>query len=515
MLWVISKNAMTTLKTEPPISPFQEIELKLALLGADPAGLEKQLARMPALARRKASRLQLHNIYYDTPKKTLHKQRVALRVRRLGSSAKPEYVQTLKIGGSGHSALSQRGEWETPVPGAELDASALASTPWTQMDPGGDVFRALMPCFFTAFERVSWTVRKRDGSAVEVSLDIGQIVADGKSLPLCELELELLAGAPAALFGLARQIARTLAVMPEHRSKAERGYALADGSLNLPVRALPASISVKMSVAQAAQRVLGEMFCLFTANLQLLRHSDDAEAVHQARVGWRCFKSACRFFRPVLDAAAMPSWAPLQTLLTVLGELRDMDVARMETLPQFAQAYTAGDGGRQENWQAMTETLNQAAQRQRKAVRDALEVPAVGLALLETTQWLAQVPAEILASDAARAESGRSLRRWTRQRMARLRKQFRTALQHQAESPESQHRVRILAKRLRYGVEAFKPLLPERRSQRWHQQATALQTGIGMARDLAQAGELLSRLDMPGDLTAFLRGVAAGQASAG
>lgn len=506
---------MTTLKTDSSLPRFREIELKLALSGTDPAGLEKLLARMPALARHKASRQQLHNTYYDTPKKTLHRQRVALRVRRLGSDAEPAYVQTLKIGGNGHSALSQRGEWETPVHGAALDAAALAATPWAQMDPGGDVFRALTPCFVTAFERVSWVVRKRDGSAVEVSLDIGQIVANGKTLPLCELELELLAGAPAALFALARQIAGTLAVMPEHRSKAERGYALADGSLDLPVRALPASIGVKMSVAQAAQRVLGEMFCQFTANLQLIRHSDDAEAVHQARVGWRRFKSACRFLRPVLDAAAMPSWVPLQTLLTVLGELRDMDVARIDTLPQFEQAYTAGHAGRQENWRAMTETLNEAAQLQRKAIRYALDLPAVGLALLETTRWLAQVQADIEASDAARAASGGSLKRWAGRRIARLRKQFKAALTHQADSPESQHRARILAKRLRYGVEAFKPLLPQRRSQRWHQQATALQTSLGMARDVAQANVLLTRLEVHGDLTAFLRGVAVGRASAG
>lgn len=506
---------MTILKTESALARFREIELKLALSGADPAGLERQLASMPALARHKASRLHLHNTYYDTPKKMLHRQRVALRVRRLGSDAEPAYVQTLKIGGNGHSALSQRGEWETPVHGAVLDGAALAATPWAQMDPDGEVFRTLAPCFVTVFERVSWTVRKRDGSAVEVSLDIGQILADGKSLPLCELELELLAGAPAALFALARQIAGTLAVMPEHRSKAERGYALADGSLNLPVRARPAPISVKMSIAEVAQRLLGEMFCQFTANLQLVRHSEDPEAVHQARVGWRRFKSACRLFRPVLDAAAMPSWVPLQTLLTVLGELRDMDVARMETLPQFAQAYTAGHAGRRENWQSMTETLNEAAQVQRKAVGYALDLPAVGLALLETTQWLAQVHADIQALEAARAESGGSLKRWARQRIVRLRKQFKVALQNQASSPDGQHRVRILSKRLRYGIEAFKPLLPERRSLRWYQQASALQASLGMARDLAQADVLLTRLEVSGDLTAFLRGVAAGRASAG
>jgi adenylate cyclase class IV len=59
----------------------QEIELKLALPTSDPQGLAKRLARTPLLARRKATQLQLHNIYFDTPEQRLHQERVALRLR--------------------------------------------------------------------------------------------------------------------------------------------------------------------------------------------------------------------------------------------------------------------------------------------------------------------------------------------------------------------------------------------------------------------------------------------------
>ena len=489
----------------------EEIELKLALPASDPAGLEKQLARMPALAHRKASHLHLHNTYYDTPDQTLRHKRMALRLRRVGSDAKPEWLQTLKTGGSGDSALSQRGEWETSVPGAELALPALQATPWSDIDPDGNLFRTLAPNFVTSFDRTSWTVRKRDGSLIEVSLDVGQIVVEGKSISLCELELELLAGQPAALFGLAQQIARSIAVMPEHRSKAERGYALAQDSLNLPLRAQPPSLSSKMSPSEAAQRVLREMFCQFTANLNTLRNSDDPEVVHQARVGWRRFKSAYRLFKPVLDVGAVPSWEPLQTLLTVVGELRDLDVARTETLPQFADAYMAGNASREKKWQALTQTLMQAAHVQRKAVCYALEAPAVGATLLGITQWLEELP-EIKVKGPSDARGGQkiSLRRWARHRIARLHKQFKGALQD-ADTPENQHRVRILAKRMRYGIEALKPLLSRRRTNRWHQQATDLQTSIGMARDIVQANLLVAKLETDHELAEFLRGVAAGQ----
>jgi inorganic triphosphatase YgiF len=498
------------MKKDDALSPRpEEIELKLALPACDPAELEKKLARMPGLARRKPSHLQLHNTYYDTPEQTLRHKRVALRLRRVGSDAKPEWLQTLKMGGSGNSALSQRGEWETCVPSAELALPALEATPWLDIDPDGDLFRKLAPCFVTSFDRTSWTVRKPGGSIVEVSLDVGQIVVEGKRIPICELELELLAGQPSALFGLAQQISRSIAVMPETRSKAERGYALAEDSLDRPLRAQPPPLHAKMVPAEAAQCVLQEMFCQFTANLNTLRHSNAPEVLHQARVGWRRFRSAYRLFKPVLDADTVPSWEPLKTLLTLVGELRDLDVARTETLPKFADAYTAGNVRREEKWQALNQALTQSADVQRKAICYALEVPSVGAALLGITQWLEELPQQ-KESRNARDALDMSFRRWARRRIARLHKQLTDALQD-ADTLEGQHRARILAKRTRYGIEALKPLLNRQRTKRWYRQATDLQTNIGMARDVVQANLLVVKVQADQDLAEFLRGVAVGQ----
>lgn len=501
------------MKTDTPVRRPEEIELKLALPASNRAGLEKKLASLPALARRKPVHLHLHNTYYDTPDQKLRQQCMALRLRRVGSEANPQWLQTLKMGASNNSALSQRGEWETPVPGAELDLAALQATPWSDIDPDGSLFRVLAPSFVTSFDRTSWTVHKPGGNFVEVSLDIGQIVAQGRSIPLCELELELLAGQPATLFDLARQIARGIAVLPEVSSKSARGYALAQNALNLPLRAQPPSLKAKMSPLEAAQCILREMFCQFTANLNTLRNTDDPEVVHQARVGWRRFKSAWRLCRPLLAVEAVPAWEPLETLLTVLGELRDIDVARTETLPQFAQAYTAGNTSREVKWQAMTELLTQAAHVQRKAVCYALETPAVGATLLAITQWLEELPNRKGAADLQR-HPDESLRHWARQRIARLHGKLKQA-QQDTGTLERQHRARILAKRLRYGIEALEPLLNKRLSGRWYQQAKDLQTSIGMARDVVQAGALVARLEVDRELAEFLRGVAAGQEKQG
>jgi inorganic triphosphatase YgiF len=494
-----------TMKPADLIHPFKEIELKLSLPGVNPVGLARQLTRIPVLARRQSSLQQLHNIYFDTPEQHLRQQRVALRLRRIGTEASPQWLQTLKTGGRSDSALSQRGEWETPVPDAHLSLKALKASPWSEIDPDGRVFKQLTPSFTTSFDRTIWLVRRRDGSVIEVALDIGHILAGDKTTPICELEFELKTGQPAALFTVAQQVARSLAVLPANKSKSERGYALAHGTLDAPVPAQLPQLTPDLAVLAAAQRVLSEMFCQFTSNLNALCTSDDPELAHQARVGWRRFKSARRLFRTVLALEGMPSDQELHALLTCLGALRDADVALTETLPPLAGAYSAGNAQRAQTWGLMTDALTREAVLQRKAVRYALREPSVGASLLATTQWLAGLTALANTGQPA-AEAKLSLSRWSRQRMKRLRAKFTDAVAAM-DSPESQHRARILAKRMRYGVEALHAILPHKRAKRWVQQATRLQTDIGMARDLMQAHALVARLDIDQGLAEFLRGV--------
>lgn len=494
------------MKPQPLPPRTQEIELKLALPTSDPSTLAKRLARTPALARRTATRQHLHNVYYDTPEQTLRRARVALRVRRVGTEAEPQWLQTLKMGGSSDSALSQRGEWETPLSNETLSAKALKATPWSDLDPDGKLFKALVPAFVTSFERTSWQVARRDGSVIEVALDLGQVVAGDKTAAICELELELLSGSPVALFELAQQIARTVAVLPVNTSKAGQGYALAQNSLDRPLQARPPVLDREMPLLDAARRVLREMFGQFTSNLHVLRTSDNPEVVHQARVGWRRFKSALQLFKPVLANTAAPSWDALAPLLICLGELRDLDVACSSTLPQLANAYTAGSPEREQLWLAMMQDLVAATDLQRKTVRYALQEPTVGAALLATTQWLEGIPPSTRSSSDP-DQPGQSLRPWARSRMARLHEQFKLSRKN-IRTPEDEHRVRLLAKRMRYGLEALGSLLPPKRAQRWHAQAISLQTNIGAQRDVQQAATRVAGLQADRGLVEFLRGVA-------
>lgn len=483
----------------------QEIELKLYLPGADPSTVAKRLGRTPVLARRQASTQSLHNVYYDTPDQQLRQQRVALRLRRVGDASQPRWLQTLKTSSGADSALSRRGEWESPVQDAALSRQALEESAWPDIDHGGHLFAALAPCFVTDFERTLWLVRRRDGSVIEVALDLGHIEANGRRAPICELELELKAGQPTALFELARELTRTLAVLPAHQSKAELGYRLAQATNELPQVAQRPRVRADATLPELAQQLLRDMFLQFSSKLITLQTSDDPELVHQARVGWRRFKSGLKLFKKVLTGTTPPALAALQPLLSNLSRQRNLDVALHETLPPLSAAYVMGDAQRAQAWQDLRQALAQAGENQRQALRQSLQAPGLGACLLDITQWLEQLSA---GGDNSQVHKS-ALRHWARKRVLRL----ATRLEHtkkSANTAEDWHRVRILAKRLRYGTQALRELVPSRLARQCESEATVLQTGIGATRDLSQALALVAELAPDSGFFEFLRGVATG-----
>lgn len=467
--------------------------------------------------------------------------------------------------GAAHSALSQRGEWEMPVAGPALELArlaGLAGSPWPALDRDGALAAALQPCFVTDFERSRWSVRLPAGSAgagtgaalIEVALDLGQITTDAGSAPIAELELELRSGPPEALFVLARRIARSVPLLPLAASKAERGYALRQAGqaaaqtaqasapglapgdaqnsaqfMPQAVTARPVALPAGLALAAIARLALGEMFQQLSANLYALQHTRpqapyrtraEAEYVHQARVGWRRFHSLYRLLRPGLPPGLpLPQWTALKPLLKSLGALRDLDVARLHTLPALTRGFIADAPQRQGDWQALQAALEQAAARELAALHQVMQTPAPGLVLLDWVQWLASVDGPLALPPAARDAAaqlpagGKSSRRWLRRRIRRLTRRLDAALAEAADGdPQAQHRARILAKRLRYASEALAALLPGRQRRR-HAKALAWQDLLGATRDSAQAGRLAERLGAAPELAAFLRGVAVGRSA--
>ena len=236
----------------------KETEIKLRISAAALAALPQH----PLLAERLVGEWQagtLYNQYYDTVNRDLATAKVALRVRRDGE----RYIQTLKSKGQSVVGLSERNEWECPVTSAELDLTLLTDDCWPATLAELDK-TLLQPVFTTDFQRTKAILRwLRDGETVEVeaALDQGQVLADGRDEPICELELELREGPNAALLELASALAADVALIPCDISKAERGYRLYDPSSYEVVLSTPSwtdETSVDEVVAQAGWQLLGQ-----------------------------------------------------------------------------------------------------------------------------------------------------------------------------------------------------------------------------------------------------------------
>lgn len=264
-------------------------------------------------------------------------------------------------------------------------------------------------------------------------------------------------------------------------------------------------------MAEAAQCALRETFTQFQINLNAFSRSDDPEVLHQGRVGWRRFKTTLRLFKPITGMKTDAPWLALQSLLTCMGEMRELDVAMHDTLPPLEAAYSGGSAERQKAWQTMTLALAKAQRLQRKAVQLLIEDSATATAIELTSRWIE----ELTVSNDCGVEKRRinaGLRSWARRRVAHLDQELHTALLHIG-TPAGEHHVRILAKRLRYSIELFGPLLAKCCWTVWYQEAIHLQSNLGIGRDLIQASLLIERLDFYSGILEFLRGFDAGKRS--
>lgn len=185
----------------------------------------------PALKKRNKSGWELRelfNQYYDTPTRELARARVALRMRRDGE----QYIQTLKTRGQSVAGLSERNEWDWYLEKNKLDLKKLDNQCWPVALADLDK-KQLKPIFSTDFTRqraeIAWG-RGKTKVVIEAALDLGKVVAGKQEEEICELELELRQGDPAALLELALELAADLPLMPCDISKAERGYRLFDPS---------------------------------------------------------------------------------------------------------------------------------------------------------------------------------------------------------------------------------------------------------------------------------------------
>lgn len=453
-----------------------EIELKFQVPPARLAAVRR------AVATRSAERIELHASYQDTADARLAAARLAWRVRREGA----RWVQTLKGPGDG---LAHRLEHEVdcaPVPEGQVpaaDAALHAGTPAGRLlaralDGAGPVQQV----YATQIVRIRRVLR-HGGARIELALDIGEVVAGEHQAPVCELEMELLAGPLAALWSLARSWASRFGLLLDPATKSERAQWLAAGLAARPVargrdpvlaRGLPLDTARAAMVASALAHGLPNAAAV-TAGTATPDH------VHQLRVALRRLRSVLRALGPA-DATRDDA---LRALFTQLGRRRDADVMRDTLSPAWAAAEAAG-------WP-------------RPPVAEVEDTAAAALADPATTAlWLDLLALAVPPADDGAAPTWDGVVRHQLQRWRRGAR--RLAADWDELDTAHRHRLRKQLKRLRYLLEFAAPLLPPRRLRAELAHLRPLQEALGHWNDLAVAREHLAAWPQPTPAVVFAAG---------
>jgi triphosphatase len=455
--------------------PAREVELKLEL----PAASLPALKKLPLLRAVKETpkRTNEVSVYFDTNKHKLRKKGFMLRVRRLGHG----YVQTIKA--SENSGAFERDEWEGDISGEMPDLELAKGTALEPLSTK-KLRRQLKPLFETRVQRTLYPVRD-NGHAIAFTVDRGRIESGKRSMPLCEIELELQGGDAGDLFDIARAISQKLPASLGVKSKSERGYELFAKKQDAPAKACQVQLEPG-ACARDAFRAIGRACLKQVVSNQPALIGGDAEGVHQMRVGLRRLRAAISLFSDLLgDKQTAAIKAELKWLTDELGPARELEV-----LVKRVVAPTKKKGA---HWPGLSSFSHRLAQKRELALERAqnavcssrfraltLEVAA----WLEAGQW--RTPEDDLVRDRGDLSIAAFAAAELKRRRRKVRKKGKGLTQL---DPRSRHKLRIQTKKLRYAAQFFESLFAgkraSKRKKRFFAALERLQDGLGDLNDIA------------------------------
>jgi triphosphatase len=443
-----------------------EIELKFQL------GQEARHSLDTLLRAEGGKSKRLAAYYFDTVTDTLAQSGLSLRLRKEGSV----WFQTLKSARSAASAV--RGEHNVRLRAKAqplLDPLAHAETEdgvRLQQLVARSADNALVCRYETHIRRLSVQIGARN--RIEYSLDRGEISAQPDSklpplvLPVCELEIELISGPVRGLLSAARKLLVNSGVYIDARSKAQRGDALAHGSLIVsPAKAIPLKVN-SSSLKDIVEAVLINCSRQVLVNASQLAaiEGGEPEHVHQLRVGLRRLRSAMALFRKLVgrDFAAWDTKA--KQLATGLSANRDIDAMAEGLWPRLREAGAPlVEIPVRENVLLPSDLVRESATQQ--WLLELLTMELQGLAEVTEGEWRLVLPV---------------LRGWCRQCK-------KDALRFESFDLEQRHRLRKRLKRLRYALEFIESELPSKPYKRFSNALANVLDELGAYTDLQMAAE--------------------------
>lgn len=433
----------------------RERELKLEIQSASLPRVEQWL--QANRAKRTAARAMI-SIYFDTPDFALRRAGVALRVRKSGWV----YTQTIKLSGAQTAGLFDRDEWESSVSGFEPDLTQARKT-GLKLFRSKNICAGLGPVFEVTTRRADFVLANEQDIAF--SIDRGSIITDAGRTRFCEIEIETRDGSLHSVFEIARSLARLAPVSVGTAAKSDRGYRLLEPAEDEVFRARDPLLARDMTAGEAFRITGRECLRQIAANVPETI-AGTAESLHQLRVGLRRLRAAISLFSRIVGRGETQHVkTELQWASRCLGPARDLDVL----LENGIDAPPAAFGN-----------LQTQRRRAYSVVRKALRSPRFQNLLLTLVEWIECGPhinAEQPVAIHAASELGR--------RHKKLVKQLSGLADLNA---AERHRLRIRAKRLRYGVEFFRQLFAGQKSARRRHELLsglkALQQELGMLNDI-------------------------------
>ncbi len=462
-----------------------EVELKLA----GQADALEALWKTVIAPRAATSERERHLIstYFDTSDFRLRRRGFALRIRQDGA----DFVQTVKSAAADSQGVTRRSEWSTPVDGSVPDLRKLEDQQVLE-EIGLVLAGELRPIFTTDVTRRTKRYRvdgtAGEGAFIEAALDIGEIRCDGKEEPICELELELLAGSAVALHREASRLLRETPLRFQPLSKAARGFALALGERPKGRKAGLPRLRPEASVEEGLQDVLAHCVNHWLANHAAVLDGGDTEGVHQMRVAMRRMRSALTILKSALPPGDR-QWLQREAKFVIgaLGSARDWDVFSDELLRPIMDARPE-DAGLKVLAAAVDEQRRRAYDRARATLRS----PRYLSFVLELGAWLDGRGWRGRGGEAGLRRplidlAGEVLQTRHRQAMKLGRKFERL-------SDDALHRLRISLKKLRYSTEFFTSLYDGERTRDYLTSLRRLQDDLGHLNDVAVAESRLADL---------------------
>ena len=465
---------------------IMEIELKLLIDPADVASFRRHpLLKRHVIGKPRAQ--QLTSIYFDTPDFQIKQHGAALRVRRVNG----EWIQTLKGGGQVEAGLHQREEWESRVDGPHPDLTALRKlagpgADWAETFTAPSLVNRLIPVFTTEFRRTAWQLRLADGCEIELALDQGDVRCDAALTPISEIELELKSGDASGLFDFALELQQKVPLRIGNVSKAERGYALHVSPPPLVVKASPLELAPTVTVEQGFQAIVGNCLAQIQGNEMGVEQGNDAESLHQMRVGLRRLRSVLGLFSEVAPCPAA-LLTELEWLTAELGPARDWEVFAGNTL-----AIVAGACPGEHELVCLQQAALAVARDKRQETAAVVASVRYARLLLALGGWTQGARWRVSLGETERSMLAAPLAKFAAQMLAlyhsKLKKRGKRL---RGGTDEARHRVRIAAKKVRYASEFFESLYPAKQVDSFVGALTGLQDALGWLNDAAVACSML------------------------